>query len=424
MRVCLIYCAVGVAGFNANRPSGDREGSWIGHGAASVGACAKTAGYEVELIDMRHLSGWDEFGERLEANPAQVYGLSVAPVDHYTALKAIFEIKTRIPAAKIIIGGIHPSIMPQQYDFQVVDTVVVGEGEVTFVDLLRTIERGETLPRQVRGVKPDLDKIPWVDRELFDYRREMECIFAPDQQTPSVTMLAGRGCQYSCNYCQPAENAVFGKPYRMRSPENILAELKVLHDEYAFKSITFWDDTFTFNRKWIMAFCDLYQEAGFTQSIAACSRADIICNNEDMVKRLAEIGVDWLVIGLESGSQRLLDLIQKGTTVAQNREAVTICRKYGIKVFGTFMFGLPTETRQESQATADLIREIAPALASPFWFTPIPGTGLFDYCQKHELILDGVLDRGIERTGCFLPTLKGIDYDYLKTLMGSLQRQG
>jgi anaerobic magnesium-protoporphyrin IX monomethyl ester cyclase len=342
--------------------------------------------------------------------------LSVSAVDHYSALKTIFEIKTHAPKAKIIVGGIHPTIFPDKYDYQVVDCVVVGEGEVTFVDLLRRVERGDWLPKRAQGVKPNLDYTSWVDRELFDYQKELSCFFAPDHQTPSITMLAGRGCPYQCTYCQPAENAVFGNPHRMRSPQNVIGELQHLRDKYRYKSITFWDDTFTFDNKWVMEFCDLYEGTGIGVPIAACSRADIICKNEAMIERMADIGVDWLVIGLESGSQRILDLIKKGTTVEQNIKAGEICHKHGIKVFGTVMFGLPTETNGEVMETMKMISRISPELASPFWYTPIPGTKLYDFCEENDLILDGVKNRTIARTGVFQPTLKNVDYGFLSEL--------
>ena len=417
MKATLVFSHIGVAGMKANRPVGDREGSWIGHGAASVGASAKEAGFDVDLIDMRRISGFDKFENIVSENPSDVYGISVSAVDHWYALKAIIVIRQNAPDSKVIVGGIHPTIFPEEYDYEAIDTVVVGEGEVAFVNILNMIKNGEELPKVYHGEKPDLDKIPWVDRELFDYRHELECIFTPDQGHPSITMLAGRGCPFKCAYCQPAENAVFGKPYRMRSPENVIDELKYLHKRYGFKSITFWDDTFTFKPKWVDRFCDLYEKSGIKADIVACSRADIICHNENMVQRLSEIGLRWFVIGLESGSQRILDLIKKGTTVEQNIKSGKICRKHGVKVFGTYMYGLPTETNADALATAKMIDEIRPEHPSPFWFIPIKGTNIYSYCKENDLILDDVKDRTIERTGKFLPTIKGVDYKYITKLM-------
>jgi radical SAM superfamily enzyme YgiQ (UPF0313 family) len=200
----------------------------------------------------------------------------------------------------------------------------------------------------------------------------------------------------------------------MRSPENVLEELFMLKLKYNYRSITFWDDTFTFNRKWLMRFADLYERSNIGAQIFACSRADIICNNEDMIARLAEIGVDWLVIGMESGSQRILDLIGKGTTVEQNIESARICHKYGIQVFATFMYGLPTETNAEVDMTNAMLDKAQVDFANPFWYVPIPGTNLYNYCTENNLLLHtDILGQTVERTGKFMPTLKGVDYAYL-----------
>ena len=417
MKVTLVYVGIGVAGFNANRPLGEREGGWVPHGIASVAASAQAAGYRVDMVDLRQLGGWEDFRKIVAESPADVYGLSVSPVDAWSALKTIILIKKTAPNSKIVVGGIHPTIFPGEYDYKAVDCVVQGEGEVTFVEVLNAFRDGKPVKKFIRGTKPDLDKIPWISRELFDYQKELHCNFIPEQPRPSITMLAGRGCPFECQYCQGAENAVFGKPYRLRSAQNVVDEMVALKKRHDYRSVTFWDDTFTFNRKWVREFCDLYEQSGIKAPIAACSRADIICNNEGMVERLAEIGVICLVIGFESGSQRLLDLIKKGTTVEQNLEAARICHKYGIKVFATFMYGLPTETEAESLATAKMIDAAAPEYPSPFWFLPIKGTGLYDYCKEHDLILPGVEDRTIARTGTFNPTLKNVNYDYIEKLM-------
>lgn len=407
MKIALIYNGIGVAGFNPDRPRGDREGSWISHGLASIGASVKKAGYDVELVDMRQLEGYHGLSYH-----SDVYGISISAVDYHPALKTILFLKKNNPRCKIIIGGIHPSIFPGKYKFKAIDTIVVGEGEITFVKLLKMIEEGKELPEIIDGEKPDLDEIPFVDREMFDYKRELFCQYTP-LDTPSITMIAGRGCPYKCTYCQPAENQVFGKPFRMRSPQNVMDELEELK-RYNYKSITFWDDTFTFKKSWVMEFCDLYDlKAGMN----VCSRADIICKNEDMVKRLSEKGVRWMTIGFESGSQRLLDLIKKGTTVEQNIEAAKICKKHGIKIFATYMYGLPTERPDESQMTYDMIKEIKPEHNSPFFFLPIEGTEIYDYCDRNQFILPEAKDRSIARTGSFLPTIKGVDYDRINKLL-------
>jgi len=411
VKVTLIYTGIGICGFS-NENTDERERHHIGHGIASVGASAKAAGYDVNLIDLRTLTGWEEFVSKIKADLADVYGISISQADCKPGAELITKIKETVPNSKIIVGGLHPSVFPFAYADKGV-TVVVGEGEISFVDLLKMVESNSPLPTVIRGTKPNLDEIPWVDRNLFDYERELECLFSNDQPGPTVTMLAGRGCPMKCTYCQPAENMVFGSPYRLRNPQNVIDELLYLYDKHHFKNVLFWDDTFAINKKWIMEFCDLYEAQNFRATISACNRADIICNNESMIKRMAEVGVNWFVVGMETGSQRLLDFIKKGTTVEQNKEAVRISRKYGIKTYATIMYGLPTETREDSLATCKMIEEANPEYTQVFWFLPIPGTEIYKYCVENDLILPGVLDRTIARTATFIPNLKNIDYDYI-----------
>lgn len=414
MRVTLIFAAVGIAGFNPNRQAGDREGSWISHGLASIGTVLRKRGHEVDLIDLRQLAGWDDLAKKIKDNPAQAYGIQVSPVDLFGGLATVATIKTNVPDAKIIVGGLLPTLSPDKFDFKVIDTVFMGEGEVTFPQILEDYERGKPLPKLIKGARPVLDDLPWIDRDFFKYELEMTCSFAPGEPLPTITMLSGRGCPYHCAFCQPAENAVFGKPFRRRSVNDVLAEMRHLYDKYHYQSASFWDDTFTISKKWVYEFCDQYD---IPARLAANSRADIICNNEDMIARLAEVGMKWLAIGVESGSQRMLDFLNKGTTVEENYKAAEICRRYGIKIFAAFMVGLPTETKEEALLTEKMINDIQPEWPCVYWYTPIPGTKLHKYCRDHNLMLHDPDEETIERTAKFTPQIKGIDYEFLDEMM-------
>jgi radical SAM superfamily enzyme YgiQ (UPF0313 family) len=169
MKVALVYVGIGICGMQENRPLGDREASWIPHGIGLVAASARAAGYEVTIIDMRQLSGWDGFEQTLKAGAFDVFGLSVSPVDRHNALRAIVAIKTICPNSTVIVGGISPTIFPEDYAFDAIDTVVRGEGEKTFVDLLEMIAAGSGLPTVITGEKPDLDSLPIVERSMFKY---------------------------------------------------------------------------------------------------------------------------------------------------------------------------------------------------------------------------------------------------------------
>lgn len=417
MKICLIYPGVGVGGFKSVRPG---EANWIHHGVGSIGASLKEVGHEVTLIDLRNEESWISMLDKIGVYDPEIVGVSVSYMDLKPATKALELIKQNYPEIITVVGGLCPTLFPDKFlTNDNVDHIITHEGEISMRELVDDLASGEKRERLIHGVKPELDTLPYVDRELFNYPKELGCGFAPGQRLPSITMISGRGCPYNCSYCQPAEKITYGSKVRMRSVENVIGELRRLKKDYMFNSITFWDDTFTFNKKWIGEFCEKYHKAGFNEKITACSRADIICNNEDMIERLVEVGLEWLVIGFESGSDRMLKFLNKGVTLEQNYKAAEICKKLGVKVFGTFMLGLPTETKEEQLETATMINIIQPDHTSLFYFTPIPGTDIYDYCSQNDLMIRED-EMNIERTNSYSPKIKNTDYKYLDKIRDRL----
>ena len=412
MHVTLVFPGIALPGFDSfgRRPSVDAN--FIDHGIASVGAAAKAAGHVVRLIDLRALRGWDDFRAHVRASDSAAWGVTSWSLHYPDAVRAIRIIKEERPAATVVLGGVHATINTRQVlNNGLVDHVVVREGEVSFPRLLAALEAGETPPRLIEGVPPDLDAIPWVDRELFDVSAELETPMAPGLPTPFVTTNAGRGCPFRCNFCQPAERMVFGNKARMRSPANVIAELLFLRERYGFRSWMAHDDLFFLNPKWMLEFCDRYQAAGFDQPFICQMRADMMCRFEPVVARMAEVGLAWAMIGFESGSQRILDLFEKGTTVEQNLRAAELCRRHGVRVWANIIFGAPGETKAEALETVRMVRRIAPDHFSPSFFTPTPGSGMFDVVERHDL---AVVDDF--RGACRTPNeakIRGIDYAWL-----------
>jgi radical SAM superfamily enzyme YgiQ (UPF0313 family) len=206
---------------------------------------------------------------------------------------------------------------------------------------------------------------------------------------------------------------IFGGRSKIRPTDDIISELRLLRQKYGFNSLLIHDDLFTLNKDQVLAFCKAYREGGFPRSFVCQARADFIVKNEDAVAEMAETGLKCFMIGFESGSQRVLDFLKKGTTVEQNRHAAEICRKYGISIFANYMFGIPTETAAEVRQTVNFIRQIKPRHPSPCFFTPYPGTELGEYCIKSDLLLeksDGYYNRSAMAQG----KLKGIDYNFLR----------
>lgn len=428
MKVTLIYPGIGGKGFNSLGQGMDS--GWIGHGLAILGPCARRVGAEVDLIDLRALPDWDAFRAEVERRRPDVVGVSMMSADYNPAMRSLEIVRQTNPAIRTCVGGPHPTIWPQEVqDSPLVDHLFLGEAEVTFPDAIERWMRGEEVPHIVPAITPDLDAIPFADHELFlsEWRRwgysldSPEAPFVPELPPPFVTIIAGRGCMYNCSYCQPAERYIFGRRVRRRSVPNVLAELQELQARYAFNSFMFHDDCLTEDREWVVEFCQAYQQAGFRQPFFCQSRADIIVKNEDMVALMARAGLKGYLIGFESGSDRVLRFIRKGTKVWQNLKAAEICHRYGIAIWANYMLGLPTETEEEMRATIRMLKEIDPDYYSPAFYTPHPGSDLYDYCQEHDLSL--ITDHDSYRRNPTEVKIKGHDPAFLQWALAESQRR-
>jgi len=420
VKTTLIY--PGIAGRGFNCLSQGMDAGWVSHGLASLSAAAKTQGFEIDLIDLRALESWDHFREELRQRAPDVVGLTMMSVDYNPVKRSLEIIREVKPDTITIVGGPHVSLaLEDSLQLPHVDYLMTNEGEVSFPKLLQALKEGRS-PKQkvIRGETPDLDRIPFADRDLFleEWRKwgytldSPEVPFVKELPPPFMTIIAGRGCVYRCSFCKPGEDYIFGKRVRRRSVDNVIEELKVLRDRYHFASFMFHDDCLTEDREWVREFCEKYKAEGFTQPFFCQSRADIITRHPDMVELMADAGLRGYFIGFESGNQRVLNFLRKGTTVKQNLEAAKICRKYGLVIWANYMLGIPTETKEEVMDTVNMIREIDPDYYSPSFFTPHPGTDLYDYCVEHDLSL--ITDYDSYRRNPTEPKIKGQDYEFLK----------
>ncbi|MBU0606012.1 MAG: hypothetical protein KKH77_06970, partial [Candidatus Omnitrophica bacterium] len=192
-------------------------------------------------------------------------------------------------------------------------------------------------------------------------------------------------------------------------------ELKLLRERSNFQSLMIHDDCLTEDRAWVMDFCGQYRKNGFKQPFICQSRADIICKNEDMVKMMACSGLAMFLIGFESGNQRVLNFLRKGTKVEQNYKAADICKRYGVRVWANYMLGIPTETKEEALDTLAMIRKIKPYRASPAFFTPHPGSDLYKYCEENGLSL--MKSHSDYSRSPDSPKIKGVDYLFLREVL-------
>ena len=414
LKVTLVHASISSCGFNSFGRADDlTESTWISHGLSSIASYAQSEGFHVDLIDLRKLKNWRDFAKEITRRNPDVVGLTMMSVDFNPVMRSIDIIKKVNSGIKVIVGGPHPTVMPQEViPNSQVDYIILGEGEISFVTLLKDIQMGKIGERIIQGIKPELDNLPFVDREIYGHFEE-PCV--EGFPSPFFTIIAGRGCIYNCSFCQPAERTIFGRKVRRRSVRNVIEELKFLREKHNFQSLMIHDDCLTEDIDWVTDFCNEYEQEGFKQPFICQSRADLICRNEELVKTMKKVGLSTFIIGFESGNQRILKFLRKGTIVEQNYEAARICRKYGIKIWANYMLGIPTESKQEAMDTVKMIKKIRPDHCSPAFFTPHPGSDLYEYCIENELSL--ITSHNEYRRNPYGAKIRNIDYKFLNAAL-------
>jgi anaerobic magnesium-protoporphyrin IX monomethyl ester cyclase len=422
MHVTLIFPGIAIPGFDSFKKKSTIEANFIDHGLASLSASAKAGGHTIDLIDLRTMKDWQQFREIVREKPTKTWALTSWSLHYPDAVRCVRIIKEEREDATVILGGVHATIHTAEVaSNQLIDHIITQEGEISFVKLLEQLENGNPTDRIIAGTSPVLDDLPWVDRDLFDMEGELQTPMVQSLPTPFVTTNAGRGCPFKCNFCQPAERAVFGNRTKMRGQKNVIQELQYLKERFRFQSWMAHDDLFFINHRWSREFSKQYRAAGFTEPYICQMRADLMCRYPDVVKEMAETGLNYAMIGFESGNQRILDMFEKETTVEENIKAAEICKEFGIKVWANIMFGNPTETKSEVLDTVRMIWKIKPDTLSISFFTPTPGSAIAREIERKELAMVDSYNGS-----CRSPNqakLKDVDYAWL-TKVAAVAHEG
>ncbi len=279
-----------------------------------------------------------------------------------------------------------PSIAPQDFESNnLIDYLIIGEGEISLIELITDIKNKKHREKVIIGKKPNLDELPFADRGLF---KNKELPYFKNLKTPFATIISSRGCTYNCSFCQPSEKILFGKIVRRRSVKNVIEELNYLKKNYKINSFFVHDDCFTENMHYAEEFCFEYEKAGLSLKWACQTRADIVCKNPNLFKKMHLLGLSTVHIGFESGSQRVLNFLNKGITLEHIYTSNTILKEIGIEIMGMFMVGLPEETIEESISTFELMKHMKLEYPALSFFTPYPGSSLYEYCKEKNLLLE------------------------------------
>ena len=327
------------------------------------------------------------FGERealfriLESGPPSTLGIYVNLMTRPNAL-AIIE-RAAACGWKVIAGGPEPANYPEQYLERGVTAVVSGEGELA----LEAILRGAPL-EQVPGLwfagpqgavstgaarmLPDLDRQPWPDRERIDIGQYLKA-WREHHGTGSVSVITARGCPYHCRWCS---HSTFGKTHRRRSAARVVDEVEWILGRYQPEMLWLADDVFTIHHGWLDQYAAEMKRRGLHVPFECITRADRL--NARVAAQLAELGCFRVWIGSESGSQRILDAMERGVTVTEVREAVAHLKASGIQTGMFFMWGYEGEELSDIEATHEHVKACRPDVFFTTVSYPIKGTPYYE----------------------------------------------
>jgi anaerobic magnesium-protoporphyrin IX monomethyl ester cyclase len=335
----------------------------------------------------------------LKTNPV-IIGVTVNILNQFNALRDA-EIFKQYPY--VIFGGPQASLEPECFLKEDNFYVVKGEGELTFSNIVKNVlkekslvdiggviyrnEKQEIIENPSDQLIKDLDVLPWPDLGVFDYKKYRTSI----NGERSTIILTSRGCPFKCIYCYHQLNAGF----RQRTTDNIIEEMLFYKNRYGINAIKFFDDNFTLRRKFVEEFCQklIIRKIGMIWwCLSAAKNVDL-----KLLELMKKAGCAGISFGIESGTQKSLDLMGKRTTVEQNRQAIMSCRKAGIQSKAYIMVGFPWETKEDILKTGQFLKETTPDLAQILIVTPMPNTQLEKMvlkagCEIDRAAIEGARD--------------------------------
>ena len=371
-------------------------------GIAWIASVLERGGHEVRIIDSPTLElELDEWLREVKAWKPDVVGFSMLTPTAPRGYRAVKALKEELPETLVIAGGPHPTFMYGEALNEGVDIVVRGEGEYTTLELVNVLEREGFNPRalaKVRGIafkdrstgrivvtEPrqqimDLDELPWPARHLLP----MERYTLLNKPIRVAHVMASRGCPYGCIYC--STSYFWGRRVRFRSARNVVEEIEFLHDKYKVKYVVFSDDELVINRKFVYEFVREMRERGLELPFACGARVDHV--DKEFMKFLYDNGCVILYFGVESASQATLNRIGKKTRVEHALRVFRWKKELGGAAMASFILGFPWETIDDMKETVELAIKLDPDYAQFTVLTPYPGTPLYYYALKHNLIED------------------------------------
>jgi anaerobic magnesium-protoporphyrin IX monomethyl ester cyclase len=377
---------------NPPYPKGAPQSLFLPLGLGYLAAVLEQSQYEVTVLDLQISNPTPQQLEaQLTASKPDIVGVTTSTLTFWPAVEVVKAAKKVAPNALTLLGGPHVTALPERTmaENPDVDIVVRGEGERTLLELAELTSKGAT--QELSGVNgityrkngqithtadrafiENLDELPHPAYNHFPLEKYM---MAGKNYLP---IISSRGCPFQCTFCMARK--MCGTSFRTRSPEKTVEELEWLRDTHHADIIAFYDDTFTIDKKRAAAICDLMKQRKFDLPWDCRTRVDQI--NKEILVKLRDANCKLIHFGVESGSQRMLNAMKKGTTVEQNAAAIKLVKEVGVGVAISVVVGYPGETEAELRETFQFIKQTKPDFVYVCQAIPFPGTELLDILHK------------------------------------------
>ncbi len=364
-------------------PTGDlyKKFAWVTPeypplGLAYLAAVLLEKNHDVKIVDMAvdRVNSDDLLAIIGDFKP-NVVGLTATTPTIENAYSLIKLIKNHDKKIRILMGGPHVTAMPNEAIEHGADAALKGEAEASIFAALK--HNGIFEPTYIEN----LDKIPFPARHLLPIGK-YKYFFA--RRKPLTNVITSRGCPYNCVFCN---KQVSGYKFRARSPENVIAELEHLINDFGIKEVHISDDTFTLDNKRAITICNeiVKRKLDLTFYVHNGVRVDTI--TEPLLKAMKDAGFYSLPFGIESGSQKILDLSRKSFKLEQVVKAVNLAKKYDFETWGFFIFGLPGDTEETMQQTIEFAKRLDIDVAKFHVLVPFPGSDIYTKLKSENRIL-------------------------------------
>ncbi|MEW6740170.1 MAG: radical SAM protein [Nitrospirota bacterium] len=391
-------------------PAFNRYGGLQGHGGSMVpinlcylAAYARKAHPDVEfkILDSEILSlSHEETVREAEKFSPGLIGISANTCVFDSVINLSHQLKARLPKVPIIIGGPHPSALPEGSLFESkADFVGIGEGEITFSELISHIKKrdndwskidgigyrneyGEVKINPPRSLIKDLDIIPFPARDFVDNNLYSPAPTKRVSLGPNTLLTTSRGCPYNCGFC--GARTVWTRGIRTRSTKNIIEEIEECVGKYGIRSFNLTDEFFTAKKNRVLDICRAICERKFNISWVCFARAQGL--DKETLEAIKEAGCKELSFGIESGNEEILKKIDKSLDLKEAERVIRLTKKVGIKTHASYIMGYLNETEETMRDTIRLAKKLNTDIAAFFIASPLPGTPFY-----HEALQKGYI---------------------------------